>query len=203
LAQRGYARQVFCFRQRCFYGLRQRVNLWCRQVFAVHHPLAEFQIVTFKNREGRFFGVVGDKKPIAGDARMINRRVAPRVGGLGAGRAAGFHIGAVRIQQAEFFWVALAGAQHAVERGQILRLFNHFFSAAANSFRGKAGEAFQPQLFDLVEHLGVAVSLVILVVIINAKQCEDFIERVYVVAADLPLIISGVLVSASWPSCGR
>ena len=166
--------------------------------------------MAFKNREGRSFIVIGDKKPIARHACVVNRRVAPSVGRLGAGRAAGFYISAVRIEQAKLFWVALTGAQHAIKCGQILGFFNYFFSAAANRLGRKRGETFQPKLFNLVEYLGVAIGLVILVVIINAKQREDFIERINVVAADLALVVSWVAIvalalraSISWPSCGR
>lgn len=155
-----------------------------------------------KNREGGFLGIVGDKKPIAGTAGVIDRGVAPGIGGLGAGRAAGLHIGLVGIEQAKLFRVSLAGADHAIQGGQVFRLFNHFARAAQNSFGSKLAEAFQPQLFNLVEHLGIAVCLVVLVVIVNAKQGKDFIQRIYMIAADF---VAARLRRAviTVPSCGR
>ena len=74
----------------------------------------------FKNREGNFFTVASEKKPVACQARVINRWMTPGVGGFGTGRATGFDIGRMRIGQTKGFRVALAGANHTIERGQIL-----------------------------------------------------------------------------------
>lgn len=155
--------------------------------------------MTLEHREGEFFRVIGQKEPVAGQARVVHRRVAPGVSRLGAGGATGFEVGAVSIWQAIGLRVALAGADHAVEGGQEFGFLDHPAGAAQDGLWIELAQAFQPEFFDLVEHFNLVVGLVVLVVVIDAKQGEDLIDRIDVACLGARSSLSRV----SWPSCGR
>lgn len=169
---------VFFRRQRGFGGLRQGRCLGPAQASAIHHLFAQTPVVPLKHRKRHFFRAADQKKPVARHSGVVDRRVAPALGRLGAGSPAGLHVGAVGIGQAVALRVALAGADHAVERGEKFRRFNDTPGAAPDGVRLELGQTLEPELFDLVEHLGVSVGLVVLVVIIDAKQRKGLIERV-------------------------
>ncbi len=128
--------------------------------------------------KGDLLRAAGQEKPVAGQPGVIYRWVAPALGRLRAGCPTGFHVGAVGIGQTVTFRVALAGADHAIERGQKLGLFNDFAGAATEGLGLELGETLQPELFDLVEHLGIAVGLVVLVVVVDAKQRESLVQSI-------------------------
>lgn len=188
---------VFVGRQRRFGGFGKGRCLGQREFHAVHHLLAEAQVVALKHRKCHFLGTAGQEKPVTGQAGMVHRRMAPALGRLGAGRPAGLHIGAVGIGQTELHRVPLAGAHHPVQGWQKLGLFNDFACAPSNRVRFEPGQAVQPELLDLVEHLGIAVGLVILVVIIDAEQGKGLVEGINVpIGGGFALLLSG-------PSFGR
>lgn len=139
-AQLFHAFDVFLFAQWALDSFGQHRDIGGRQFHSIHDALAEFQIVALKNREGDFFTIARQKVPIAGAAGVIDRRVTPAMGRFGAGRAASFYIGLMRIHQTKLFRLALTGANHAMQRGQVFRLFDHFARAAQNGFRRKLRE---------------------------------------------------------------
>lgn len=69
-------------------------------------------------------------------------------------------------------------------------VLDHPFGTALDGVWGEAHQAFQPQLFDLVEHRGVAVGLVILVVVIDAKQRKNAVQGIDMGLGGLGLLLS-------------
>ncbi len=196
-AQRFHTFMVLFRRQRLFGTFGQRGGLRHRQFSAVHHPLTQPLVVSFEHGEGHSLGATGKEKPVTGEAGVVHRRVTPALGGLRAGRAAGFHIGAVGVGQPVTLWITLTGANHPVERGQKLRLLDDLAGTSAKCLGLELGEAVQPELFDLVEYLGVAVGLVVLIVIVDAKQRECLVQGVDV------CIGRGLARPLTGPSFGR
>ncbi len=194
-----HAFDVFLPAQGRHYLLGQGGDIGGGQGFAVHHPCTNTLIVTFKDREGVFFGAAGQKEPVAGAAGMVNRGVAPAVSRLGAGGLAGLNVSAVGIGQAKLGQVALAGADHTVEGGQVLGFLDHLFGAAQNRLGAELAEGVEPQALGLVEQLHLAEGTVILVVVIDAKQGKHLVDGVDQFGTGRGLR----LLCFSLPSCGR
>ena len=85
----------------------------------------------------------------------------------------------------------VAALEHAVQRGQVLGVLDAASRATQDAFDVDARQRFQPQLLHLIQLRGVFEGLVVLVVIVQAEQCEDLVDRVD----------PGVL-RFSRPSCG-
>jgi hypothetical protein len=78
----------------------------------------------------------------------------------------------------------LAVANHFMQGRQIVALLDSALGTLQNAFHIKTRQGFQPQLFSLIDHLRIAKSRVILVVIINAKQREYLIDGINVFRRD-------------------
>ena len=81
--------------------------------------------------------------------------------------------------QAEVGKALAAALEHAIQGGQVLAVFDGVLRTPQNLFHGVIGQGFQPQLFDLLELFGIRIGSVILVVIIETKQGEDLVDRLY------------------------
>ena len=103
--------------------------------------------------------------------------MAPVLGGSGRGGLAGFDIGIAGGGQAEFCKALLAALQHAMQCGQILAVFNSVFRALENLLHGVVRERFQPQFFDLFQLFRIREGCIVLIVIVQAKQGKDLIDR--------------------------
>ena len=162
--------------------------------------------MAFEHREGDFLAIACQKIPVAGATGVIHRRMTPVVRSFRTGRAASFYIGLMRIYQPKGFRLALAGANHAIQRGQIFRFLNHFTRAAQNRFGRKLRERIEPQATRLIEQFIVFERAVILVVIIDAEQRKHLIDRINVRFAGRRALLPCMGAAArriSLPSCGR
>lgn len=79
--------------------------------------------------------------------------------------------------QAQVGQALLAALQHAVERRQVLTVFNGVPGTLENMFYRVVRQRLQPQLLDLVELLCTRVGRVILVVVVQAKQRKNLVQR--------------------------
>jgi len=72
----------------------------------------------------------------------------------------------------------VAALEHAVQRGQVLGVLDAASRAPQDAFDVDAGQRFQPQLLRLIQLRGVFEGLVVLVVVVQAEQREDLVDRV-------------------------
>lgn len=153
----------------------------CRQLqrLARHEALAHRAVVLLKHREGLRLGARGEEEPARRAPGVEHRRVAPALRVLGLGREAGLAVGRVRVGQALGAQLRLAAAvQHAVQRRQVFRGLDAAARPEQDGLGAVAGEAVQPQPLDLAELLGVVIGAVVLVVVVQAEQREDLVDRI-------------------------
>lgn len=65
-----------------------------------------------------------------------------------------------------------------MQGGKVLRGFNASFGCEQNYIYRLVAKAVQPEFFDLVELLGLAESAVVLIVVVQTKQCKNLIDGV-------------------------
>ncbi len=164
------------------------------QHLARHDAIAHRAVALLEHREGLGLRRGCQEEPARLAPGVEYRRMAPALCVLGLGRQAGLAVGRVRIGQALRLQFRLAAAiEHAVQRGQVLRGLDAASRAEQDGLGAVPGQAVQPQALDLVQLLGVVVGAVVLVVVVQAEQREDLVDRVDQrrVAAVLSLPSSG------------
>lgn len=126
--------------------------------------------------------------------RVRDRGVTPAV--TLARRARRLTVGRSRLGQARGRVLRLAAAvDHPVQRGQVLGALDAGPRTAQDALAVDAGERLEPELLRLRELRGVLEGAVVLVVVVQAEQREDLVDRV-----DPVLVAPRGL---SRPSCGR
>lgn len=135
--------------------------------------------MALEQREGLGLAGRGEQEPAGLAPGVEHRGVAPALRLFRLGRQAGFAIRRVRIGHPQGEQACLLAAiEHARERGQVLRGLDAAARAEQYGLGTVRGEAVQPQPLDLAELPGVAVRAVILVVVVQAEQREDLVDRV-------------------------
>ncbi len=125
------------------------------------------------------FGLTSGGEPLQprGQRRMPHGRVAPAVSIPRRGRS--FDVGVPYSSQPMCCATRRVTAlEHAVQRGQVLGVLDAAPRAAQDAFDVDTGQRFQPQLLRLIQLRGILEGFVVLVVIVQAKQREDLIDRV-------------------------
>ena len=145
--------------------------------FAAQDPGAVALVVLPEDRPGGALGVVGQEEPVAVAARQVDRRVAPALGRFRRGGLAGFHIGVVGRGQAQVRQALLAALQHTVEGGEIVAVLDSVLRALEDLLHRVVRQRLQPELLDLLQLLRVRVGCVVLVVVVEAEQGEDLVDR--------------------------
>ncbi len=126
--------------------------------------------------------------------RVRNRGVTPAL--TLAWRACRLAVGRRGLRQACRRILRLAAAtDHPVQRGQVLGALDAGTCAAQDALPVEAGKRLEPELLRLRELRGVLEGAVVLVVVVQAEQREDLVDRI-----DPVLVAPRGL---SRPSCGR
>lgn len=167
---------------------------WHIEGFTGYYTTAQQAVIALKYRISLAFGAAGEEIPVTFAACVVDRRMAPVEFDPRARGAACLDVGRVGIGQAKAVEFVIGAAQQSVEGRQVFRLRDGAFRGTQNMFGAKVAEAFQPQLLDRAELGFVGKGLVILVVIVEAKQRKNLVDRV-----NLVFVVDG----PSWPSFGR
>lgn len=109
---------------------------------------------------------------------MVDRRVRPALGVLGAGRVAGFAVGVAGARHAACGQLVLAGAEHLAQGGKIFLLLDQCAGGREHRRGTDVAQAVEPQSLGLIEQGGIGEGAVKLVVVVDAEQRERLIDRV-------------------------
>ena len=151
------------------------------------HRGGDIALVVFaKHGPGLAFRIIAEKEPVAVPAGQIDGGVAPGLCRLGRPRTAGLDIGIVGRWQAEVRQVLAAAFEHAVQGGQVLAVFDGMLRPPQYLLYGVVCQGLQPQFLDLLELLCIRVGGVILVVVIEAEQGKDLVDRLNMRLRALP-----------------
>lgn len=116
--------------------------------------------------------------PAQGTTGVVDRRVRPALGVLGAGCVAGFAVGVARTRQALRRQLVLAGAEHLAQGGQVFLLLDQRAGGGEHRSGADMTQAVEPQALGLVEQRGVGKGTVKLVVVVDAEQREGLVDGV-------------------------
>lgn len=109
---------------------------------------------------------------------MVDRRVRPALGVLGAGRVAGFAVGIAGARHAACGQLVLAGAEHLAQGGKVVLLLDQRAGGGEHQPGTEMAQAVEPQALGLVEQGGIGKGAVKLVVIVDAEQRKRLIDGV-------------------------
>lgn len=109
---------------------------------------------------------------------MVDRRVRPALGVLGAGRVAGFAVGVAGARQTLRRQLVLAGGEHLAQGGQVVLLLDQCAGGGEHQPGIEMTQAVEPQALGLVEQRGVGKGAVKLVVVVDAEQREGLVDGV-------------------------